>query len=615
METPLDDSQLLRLAADQRTPLFSEPSRTAVLAPLVIVLSLLPALAIPLASQFDETSARWGLRAIDVATAQQLAGWLEPGRAGFGRALAFQSPLMSWLTAVVVRTFGMDRSASWHGVSLLATCLCLGATYRLARRLGGGMYSLIVVVCLACHPLTVQFVTQTTPAALGMLLIVLTMWGFVSHLESARSLVSVRLLVGGLAWGLSVLAIGPCSIAVLLPLFFYLLLGGGYSAMVVAPTKTVSLATVLKQASGIGVGAASLLLLIATGLSFSSWWVLMMLSEYGVPFGNSWWLGSLVLDPSSITVSYGKRGWLTDNALILGWLLLGLVELGHNAARSGATHAKSHHRFVSLWWWTAVLARVTFEAYGPRESVQSDVWEAFLLIPTVLIIGWGIEAVLNRRTAPFQEALLIAITLGLMTWRWTDRTTAGIGASAVALIATALLPVVADYWQGNSHRWCERNWRRFLRLFVMAFILVHLTSGLWDRPRVTLDDAALIELRQRLRAIPAVRQITFVTVNEAAPATLRFLLLSRWPTAQFKVVASWNGGMSNDSTLGNSLSPSVPRSAENQRDDVDLVVEWSRRETRMSGENLTHWETTPVGDPLRYGGRKLALHLIRPRRR
>ncbi len=615
METPLDDSQLLRLAADQRTPLFSDSRRTAVLAPLVIVLSLLPALAIPLAPQFDETSSRWGLRAIDVATASQLTGWLEPGRDGFGRALAFQPPLMSWLTAVVVRTFGMDRSASWHGVSLLATCLCLCAMYRLARRLGGGMYSLIVVVCLAGHPLTVQLVTETTPAALGMLLIVATLWGFVSHLESARSLVSIRLLVGGLAWGLSVLAIGPCSIAVLLPLLFYVLLGGIRAAMVNAPTTTVSLAAVLKQARGIGVGAASLLLLIATGLSFSSWWVLMMLSEYGVPFWSSWWLGSLVMDPSSITVSHGERGWLADNALILGWLLAGLVDVGQSAARAEVGHARSRYRFVGLWWWTAVLARSTFEVYGPRESVQSDVWEAFLLIPTLLITGWGVDAVLKRRTSPLQEALMVAITLGLMTWRWTDRTTVGVGAGVVALVATALLPVVAAYWQGSSLRWCERNWRRFLRLFVMAFILVHLTSGLWDRPRVTLDDAALVELRQRLRAIPAVRQITFVTVNEAAPATLRFLLLSRWPTAQFTVVGAWNGGKWNESALGTGLNPPEQQSLESQRDDVDLVVEWSRRETRMNGETLTHGETTPVGDPLRYGGRKLALHLVRPRQR
>lgn len=613
MQTPLDDSQLLRLAADPRTPLFSDPSRTAVLAPLVIVLSLLPALAIPLAPQFDETSSRWGLRAIDVAMAQQLSHWLEPGREGFGRVLAYQPPLMSWLTASVVRVFGMDRPASWHGVSLLATCVGLCATYRLARRLGGGTYSLIVVACLACHPLTMSLVTETTPAALGMLLIVVTAWGWLGHLDSARSLASVRLLVSGVAWGLSVLAIGPCAFAVLLPLLLHVILGGGSSATELARSASAPLATASCNRGSVGRGVASLMLLVATGLSFSSWWVWMMLSEHGVLFGSSWWTGSLASDPTSITVSHGERGWLADNALILGWLLVGLRAVAWKAVSPDGDLARSRHRWLGLWWLIAVAARVCCETYGPRESAQRETWEVFLLVPTLLIVGWGVDAVVKRRTSPLMEALLIAATCGLATWRWTDHTAAGVVALALVLASTAILPAVAARWRGNAHDWCERNWRRFLRVFVVTCLVVHLTAGQWDRPRATIDDVALIELRHRLRAIPAVRHITFVTVNEAAPATLRFLFLSHWPAARFTVAESWSGDAQKELIPGS--RPPDARGQQSRPVETDLIVEWSRRETRLSVESLADWQTTPVGDPLRYGGRKLALHIVRPRHR
>ena len=301
MQTPLDDSQLLRLAADPRLRLFPEPSRTTVLAPLVIVMSLLPALAIALTPGFDEISARWGLRALDVAMALKLPGWLQPGVEGFGRSLADQPPLASWLHAIVVRSLGSEHPVSWHVVSFLATCGCVVAMYRLARRLGGASFSLVVVACLSCHPLTLRFAAGTTPGSLGMLLIVVSVWGLLGHLEGPASLVSFRLLVGSLAWGLAVLAVGPVAIALLPPLLLHA--GGLRDGL----TRSATASTVPGLDRSAWTGLTALLVLVVTGLSFSSWWEVMMLSEHGGEFWSSWSTGKLLSDPISVAMNYSTR--------------------------------------------------------------------------------------------------------------------------------------------------------------------------------------------------------------------------------------------------------------------------------------------------------------------
>lgn len=598
METPLDDSQLLRLAADPRVRLFPEPSRTTILAPLVIVMSLLPALAIALTPGLDEISSRWGLRALDVAMARELSGWLEPGVEGFGKSLAYQPPLASWLHAAVACAIGIELPASWHVPSFLATCCCVVATYRLARRLGGASFSLVVVACLACHPLTLRLATGTTPGAIGLLLIVVSVWGFLGHLEGPPSLVSFRLLVGAVAWGLALLAVGPVAFALLPPLLLHVVgLRGGLSLA----ASGSSLPDLVRS---VWAGTTALLILIATGLSFSSWWEVMMLSEHGTAPWYSWWTGSLLRDPSSITMSRPVRCWFTDNALLCGWLAIGLIDVVRHVWHPTSELSRRRFQLVGLWWLAALTVRIVFEFFGPRESVQRESWDAFLLLPTLLIVGWGVEAVVRRQTSPLIEALLIASTISLIAWRATGRMTVGLIAFVVTLTALALFPALASRWRGSSHSWSERNWRRLLQVFVVAFLTSHMVMGFIVRPRPTPDDMALTELRSRLRTLPPVRRITLIAVNAAAPASLSFLLRSRWPSAQLTIAEAWSA-----ESVKKTILPANGQGIEN------LVVEWSRRDARLTAENFANYQAMPVGDPIRYGGRKLVLYIIGPHRR
>jgi 4-amino-4-deoxy-L-arabinose transferase-like glycosyltransferase len=590
METPLDDSQLLRLAAAPRVRLFPEPSRTSVLAPLVIVMSLLPALAIALTPGLDEISSVWGLRSMDVAMAHQLSGWLKPGADGFGKSLAYQPPFVSWIQAIIVRAMGIERSLSWHVVSFLATCGCVVATYRFARRLGGASFSLVVTVCLSCHPLTLHLATGTTPGSLGMFFIVVSVWGLLSHLEGPPSLVSLRLLVGALAWAGALLTVGPVAIALLLLLLMHVF---GFQDGMSRQTGSCSVSAV------VWTGLIALLILLATGLSFSSWWEVMMLSDHGAEHWSSWWTGSLLRDPSLTPVRHLKRNWFADNAFLWGWLIVGMVSVFRQAWRPTSELGCRRLQLNGLWWLVALAARITFGFLEPGDSVQRELWDSFLLLPTLLMVGWGVEVVVKRQTSPMIEALLIALTVSLIGWRLTDRAAVGLIAVVLILVGLTLFPMFASRRQGFSNNEGERNWRRLLQVFVVSFLVWHIVVGLVWQPRATLDDVTLAELRQRLGLISPVRKITIVASNATVPASLVFQFHSRWPAAQFAIAESWNA----DSAVG------TPHAA-NGGTSEELVVEWSRRDARLTAENFAIFEAKPVGDPLRYGGRQLVLYLI-----
>ncbi|MBC8115277.1 MAG: hypothetical protein H7062_12910, partial [Candidatus Saccharimonas sp.] len=405
-------------------------------------------------------------------------------------------------------------------------------------------------------------------------------------------------LVGALAWGLAVLAVGPVALALLPPLLLHVVsLRDGLTRGAAAPS-------VSGLVRSVGIGLTALLVLVFTGLSFSSWWEVMMLAEHGVEFCASWWTGSLVRDPSFLAMSREVRCWFTDNTLLCGWLVIGLADVLRNLWHSASEVSRRRYQLVGLWWLMALAARIAFEFLGPGDSVQRESWDAFLLLPTLLIVGWGVEAVVRRQTSPVIEALLIASTVGLIAWRTTGRVSAGLIGFVVMLAALALFPALASRWRGTSHSGSERNWRRLLQVFVVAFLVVHIVGGLTERPRATTDDVALIELRQRLRTLPPVRRVTLIAVNATAPAPLSFWLHSRWPAAPFTIAEAWSADSANGTTR-----------ATNERIVDELVVEWSRRDARLTAENFANWQAMPVGDPLRYGGRQLVLYLVgQPRR-
>ncbi len=590
----LDDSQLLRLASDPRTRLFSEAGRSAVMAPAVTVMSLLPALAIVLSPQMDELSSRWALRALDVAASPDLRGWLEPGLGGHGKSLVYQPPLASWLLATIVYWLGTANRLCWHLLSYGASCGCIWATYRLARRLNGASFAVTVVACLCCHPLVLRLVVGATPTAMGLFFLVVAVWGFLGHLEGPPLFVSLRLLIAGVSWGLALLAIGPVALALLIPLLIHVCNLWGGAGHFRSDSSTPD------RINNAWNGVRTLLVFLVTGLSFSSWWEVMMLADHGSSFCISWGTGTPSIDRTLAPLMRGRATWLSDNAWLWAWSVIGLVELIRRVVHPPSELVRRRCQLIGLWWLTALSLRIAFEILGPRESIQREAWDGFLLIPMLLIAGWGLGAVVRRETAPFVEALMIIFTVGFVVWRVTHHSILSIISGLAIFVALSVLPAIAARFRGRSQTWNEHLWRRLLQTAVVLMLVGHVAMGVGEQPRPTSDSTSLSLLQERLKSLPLADQITLVSANGIAPAPLRLMLLSRWPTAKLIVAETW------DAADAHHQAPASHQS-------IDVVAEWSRREARQPAQrSLTH-QTVPVGEPLRFGGRKLMIYTISPK--
>jgi hypothetical protein len=590
MAKPLDDSQLLRLASDPRTRLFPSFGRAAVFGPLVILTAMIPCLAAVFGAELGDMSAGWGLRALDVASADDIQEWLEPGLNGLGNGYVYQPPLSSWLLALTAPRLGSGGVLGWRALSLAFGICAVWSVYLLGRRLDGASFGFAAAAVLSGHPVILRLATETSPASLGILMIVIAVWGFLGHLEGPPQLVSMRMLAGSVAWGLALLAVGPVAAVLIIPMLVHswLLHGGRHDG----PGR--SLAARLWQ---LWLGTRALALFVFTALSFSCWWQIMMLTNHGGEFWGAWWTGRVGMNlPSNNPGSFWPE-WLAQNSLLVGWLLLGLTsavrELGNPA--SEATRRRS--QFVLVWWLAALLARILFDSPGLRRSAQIDAWDALLLVPSALLAARGIKSFVLRQTRLAGETAMIAVPVGLTAWRIFRHPWPGLAAFVLCLTAIVLLPVVIPQVRAGARRFTERDWRQLLRIAFVFLIAGHAVAGLVEFPRPSQESRTLTELRKQIAPVASVAR---VTLNGAVPESLLFVLRSRWPTAQF-VTAGSHEGKSDGEFAGAAARHEV-------------VIEWTQREIRVTNEFPADRQAVNIVEPIRFRERRLMIYRKAPRR-
>ena len=599
MAQPLDDSQLLRLASDPRTRLFPSLRGASVFGPLVVLTAMIPCLAAVLGAELGDTAAGWGLRALDVASAIDIKEWLEPGRSGLGSGYAYQPPLSSWLLALTAPNLGSDQLGSWRVLSLVLECFAVWAVYLLGRRLDGASFGLVAALILCGHPVMLRLATQTGPAALGILLIVIAVWGFLGHLEGPPQLVSMRMLAGAVAWGLALLAVGPVAAVLFIPMLIHAWLlheGNHHEGNHQALRRTVPV-----RLWQFWLGMRTLTVFVITALSFSAWWQLMMLANHGGDFWFAWWSGQVTMNVPADSPGSCWREWLAQNSFLCGWLLLGLISVVRELSQPTSEMARRRCQFVLAWWLTTLLARILFDMSGLRRSVQIDAWDAMFLVPTALLAAWGVKAFVLRQTRLAGEAVLIAVPLGLSVWRVSHHPWLGLAAFAAGLMVIALLPVIAPRVRAGARRFTERNWRQLIRAAFVVLFAGHMAAGLVEFPRPSTESHSLTELRKRIAPVTAVSRVTLMTLNAPVPESLLFVLRSRWPAAQFVLAGSRDGKSVRDEAA---VAPAH-----------ELVIEWTQREVRITNELPADRQATAIGDPLRFRERRLMIYRVSPRER
>lgn len=585
MAKSLDDSQLLKLASDPRSRLFPPLRGATVFIPLIVIAGIIPCLAALQAPELDDVGAGWGLRALDVVHAVTIQDWLEPGRLGLGYGFMNQPPLSTWLLAIVAPQLGVEHLNSWRCISLGMCCCTIWGACLLARRLGGAAVGLMTAILLSLHPVMFVIAARIGPASLGSVLMIASYWGFLSHLEGPAQLLSIRLLIGAVAWGLSLLAIGPVALMLLIPVLI--------QTWLLQEGKTAVSGTWSSRLSQMWVGMRTFLVFLVTALSFSAWWQVMMATGHRGDFVRAWATGLVELNFQPETPSSFWRVWLLQNSALCGWLVLGLFAVLSELRRPTDELTRRRCQFLLLWWLTAVAMRTIFDMSALRSSCLISTWDAMLLVPTAIMAAWGGRAFVMRSRSLSGEAFAVILTVSLAVWRQTELPVAGVGAFLLGWLGVVLFPTVMATVRGGPRRWNERDWRRLMRTSFVATLAFHVVMGLWTIPRPSAQSRSLTELRQRTSAISSTERVTLLASNNRLPESLLFILRTQWPRSEL-ILADRTG------TRRTPPSPARP----------ELFVEWAQSDGRITNEIPPDRQATAVGDPLRYRGKRLMIYEV-----
>lgn len=602
----LDDFELLRVASTPRARLFPVPHRPSAFAPLILVCGFLPLFQLLARPTLNEEASLWGLRSLAVCNARTWTDLREPGVNEQGQPLLFQPPLAAWSNAVVYRLLGPSHLLSSALVSLIATGIGIGLTSRLAWRMGGTITALIAALLMCSHPQVLESAIAPGSDAIGLCLMLLSVYTFQRHLEGTSAKTTWNLLISAIAFGLSILTVG--SLSLILPML-YVCHGLNQRAGLMHSGPMNSLEN--RYAQGLPV-LRSTLLLIGIGFLVGGWWEFVMWARYGQAFWNTWIPNLPVVCQSQGTTEWRCdllpllqpewREWFRQNALLIAWLSVGLERSWHELRSPSSELTRRRSQLVMFWWLIAFAGRVLAEIAGTQFQVNTAMWNLALLAPTILLatIGFGtlIERGMTRRGEFCLIVLLVGLTIVSTTNSWTAATVGMASIAAILLLTPMVIPSLGQAEGG----WDERIWRRQLQaavygsLFACVFVVIHLQYSTSD------NEDRLTQLRAQIASLPDVRRITFLVTRDPVPVTLRYLLRCRWPKAEMVTSDGWDEGLTREMNE----ESGAPRSR-------FLILEWTRRDLRLSADTGQAWQISPVGDPMRFHGRRLSLTLIGPR--
>jgi hypothetical protein len=606
---PFTDADLLRVATTPRKRLFPSLYRASAFAPLILVCCILPSFLLLTHTGLNEEGSLWGLRSLAFANATTIEAQLKPGLNEAGEPLLFQPPLAAWLNGSVAGLLGPSHPLSTSLVSLVATAIAIWLATRCAWRIGGAHTALIAALLMCSHPQVLESAIVPTNSAVGMCLLLASVFGFQRHLQRGASPLSSGLLISGITWGLSILAIGPISFT--LPLIFL------FHALRYARTLPIE-----NEGSNVSErirwpAFRSIIVFTLIGLAVGGWWEAMMFSQHGSVFLHSWWSslpleclkegGSEWTTDLCPALQQSWRGWLRQTAPLLGWLLVGWGRAWYECQHTCEEPARRRYQLLLYWWSLTIVGRLFMEFAGMVTVTNTSAWNVALLAPTILMASLGFGSLIERAIIPAGEFVLVIVVAGLTLSNVTASSVAGIACTAVAFLLLIFGPRLLPSTSGNSHAgnsqiWGETGWRRLLKMTVYASLAASLLTGFRTQNSEAADEYRLADLKTRIDALPDVCRISLIASRDPIPVGLEYVLRRRWPKAEIITTEGWDTGL----TQAMELEANSPSSR-------FLVLEWTRRDIRVSANTGQAWQVSAVGNPMRFYGRRLSLVLIGPK--
>lgn len=596
-----DERRLLLLAAHPATAVFPIFRYAAAMTPLVVLLALLPPLWAVQSAGISDPAALWGLRALEVSSADSVEGFLDPGRGKMDVPFRFQPPLMTWLTAA---TLAGARGVWEDGLRVgawLCTAGLIGACFVLARRFGDATFALIVTLLLASHAQVLSLAQAPFPHSLSLCLMLLTAAALLTHLESGASAVTKWMLGAGLALAACLLAGGPMAVVFWGLLSLYLLL------LLTPWGRSREREVGIDFERALGNAWRPILLLAVTAFAFGGWWELMMASDYGLEFWSDWlavlpigpW-GVADREPQVTPIGPLASSMCTLMPFLLGFMLLGLWRLLRDFA-GGATAASRQRALFILLWSMCGLVLWKLAANHPGTGVGTRLfWQNFVLLPFTLCAGLGVLEIAERRVG-FGLALaafLVTFTSVLWyfrgVWSRSNNPWFDLGLLfAFVLLTSAALWNLHQQLRGNDAR---QRW--LLGSTIGVILLANFVHGVTTVSYADHDDRELTVFREDLMPVGRVSQVIVVS-PEKPPLALRYVIRNIWPQAELSEATSWEGL---------TVHGTLPAGDRAKR----VVVAWenlnAKRPTAASGGAAL----TPLVAPRFYQHRELAAYKIEP---
>ena len=288
--------------------------------------------------------------------------------------------------------------------------------------------------------------------------------------------------------------------------------------------------------------------------------------------------------------------------MLVGWVLVGLHRCWQESRNSSVGLSRRSYEYLLVWWSVLFVGRVIVEVAGAMTVTNTLVLNVALLVPSILLAALGIGSLIERKVSPRIECVLIILVTGLIVSRLTMSYVSGLIGAIVTTTMLAFGPQLASAMSFTNTGWSEAGWRQLLRFTVYASLLGCLSAGLDTRNHPSDDVHRMAVLKSRFEMLPEVQRISLIASREPIPVTLMYILRSRWPQAELVTSEGWDAGL----TAAMDKERQMPQSR-------FLVLEWTRRDIRVSADTGQAWQITAVGDPMWFYGRRLSLVLIGPK--
>ena len=372
----LDDSRLTELAAEPPGRLLPVLDRAAAMAPLVVLMAVLPGLTALVLVPPESPVA-------GAAVAEVTSPW--------GRFLAEQ-PWRGWLAED-------ELTVSWLPVvpSYLSAVILVWIVWHAAGGLFGARTGVLAALMVCCHTPVVMLGRSSEPLALSAVVATASVTGFIAHLQRRRSSLSLPLLVSMLGLAATVLLASPLVWSVLVLLSV---------ALVCHPTGELGVWGNGSAGSRTRIGGrwhgpvSGLVVIGGAGLLVGAWILWSGNRESGPGLlasagrGFSGW-------PTAVQ-RIGWLGWLGWLSWLSGPVLLGIVDVVRGVV-GGDRSARPVAVLAAAW---ALLVPVSVGLAEDRYPLR--LVEAFAVIPLGVLAARGIESICERRVG---VAAVVAATV------------------------------------------------------------------------------------------------------------------------------------------------------------------------------------------------------------